>query len=156
MFWNSLHQSTLSCSYVLYAIQTCIFPSISSSQQPSTTLHSSHQAHTQSNHQPSPQCHAPSHKFSTTYCCPTSKFVSAHHGPPLPWPWGIMWSKVPPHAAPRHAHHFESSRETGLVPLKKQLRASLDRHEEPLVCWENIESSDRPDVAQALHFHMPS
>ena len=43
-----------------------------------------------------------------------------------------MWSKVPPHAAPRHAHHSKSRRETGLVPLKEQLGASLDRHEEPL------------------------
>ena len=44
-----------------------------------------------------------------------------------------MWSKVSPHAAPHHAHHFEFSRETGLVPFKEQLGASLDRHEEPLV-----------------------
>ena len=59
--------------------------------------------------------------------------VAAHHGPPLPWPWGIMWSKVPPHAAPHHAHQTDPSRGTGLVPLKEHLGASLDRHEEPLV-----------------------
>jgi len=108
--------------------------SISSSQQPNTILHSSYQAHTQSNHQPSHQCHAPSHKVSTTCCYPKSKSVSAHHDPLLPWPWGIMWNKVPPHATPHYAHHSKSSRETGLVPLKEQLGASLDRHEEPLVC----------------------
>ena len=106
---------------------------ISSSQQPSTVLHSSYQAHTQSNHQPSHQCHAPSHRVSTICYCPISKSVSAHHGPPLPWPWGIMWSKVPPHATPHHAHHSKSSRENELVLLKEQLGASLDRHEKPLV-----------------------
>ena len=57
---------------------------------------------------------------------------------------------------PHHAHHSESNRETKLVPLKEQLGASLDRHEEPLVSWENIEPSDWPDVVQALQFLMPS
>ena len=59
--------------------------------------------------------------------------IFAHHGHPLPWPWGIMWRKVPPHIAPHDAHHSESNRETELVSLKEQLGASLDRHEELLV-----------------------
>ena len=79
-----------------------------------------------------------------------------HHGYPLPWPYGIMWSKVPPHTVSYHAYHFESNRETELIPLREQLRASLERHEELLVSWENIELSDWPAVVQALQFLMPS
>ena len=54
------------------------------------------------NQQLSHQCHVPSHKVSTTCCYLLSKSFSTHHGSPLPWPQGIMWSKVPPHAAPHH------------------------------------------------------
>uniref|UniRef100_A0A7N2MK39 Uncharacterized protein n=1 Tax=Quercus lobata TaxID=97700 RepID=A0A7N2MK39_QUELO len=112
--------------------QPNVLHNISSSQQLSTALHSSHQAHIQSNHQLSH--HAMHYHVGSAppAAAHHQQSVSTHHGPPLPWPWGIMWSKVLPHAAPHHAHQSASSRETRLVPLKEHLGASLDGHEEPL------------------------
>ena len=52
------------------------------------------------NQQLSYQCHTPLHRVNTTCCCPSSKSISTHYGPPLQWPRGVMWSKVPPHTAP--------------------------------------------------------
>ena len=54
------------------------------------------------------------------------------------------------------AHRSNSSREIGQVPLKEPLRASLVKHEEPWVCWENRKPSDWPNVAQAPSFLIPS
>ena len=54
------------------------------------------------------------------------------------------------------AYRSNSSRETWQVPLKEHLEASLVRHEEPWVCWENMKPCDWLNAAQAPLFLMPS
>ena len=53
-------------------------------------------------------------------------------------------------------HRSNLSRKIGQVPLKEPLGASLVKHEESWVCWENMKSSDWPNAAQAPSFLMPS
>ena len=93
----------------------------------------------------------------------STPLAAAHHHNHLcpPWPFYAMALR----------HHVEqgastccpssllpsnSSGETGQVPLKEPLGASLVRHEEPWVCWENIKPSDWPNATQAPSFFMPS
>ena len=75
------------------------------------------------NQQLSHQCHAPLHRVSTNYYCPTSKSISAHHGPPLPWPWGITWSKVPPHAASSSCSSIQPEQGDWADPPQRALRS---------------------------------
>ena len=86
------------------------------------------------NPQLSHQCHAPPHKVSTTYYYPSSQ-------PSLPT-MALLCHGLGASSGARclHmmrfiiAHKSNSNRETGQVPLKESLGASLIRHEELEVC----------------------
>ena len=108
------------------------------------------------NQQLSHKCHAPPHKASTTCSCPSSK-------PSLPTR-ALLCHGLGASCGERclhmlsliTAHQSNSSRETGLVPLKKPSGASLVRHKEPWVCWKNIKPNDWLNAIQELSFLMLS
>ena len=83
------------------------------------------------NQQLSHQCHAPPCRISTTCCCPSSQpslptMALLYHG--LKASCGARCLHILPLIT---THQSNSSRETGLVPFKEPLEASLVRHEEP-------------------------
>ena len=105
---SNCHQPTSTCPCIQPAYTSpmpCTQHSIITVTQPCLALQppSPHTRNQQLIH----QCHAPPRRVSTTYCCPSSKpylptMALLYRGLPLPWPLGIMWSNVPPHAAPHH------------------------------------------------------
>ena len=108
------------------------------------------------NQQLSQQCHAPPHRVSTTCCCPSSQptlptMALLYHGLGATC-GGVRCLHMLPLIT---THRSNSSRETEQVPLKEPLGASLVKHEEPWVCWENIKPSDWLNAAQAPSFLMP-
>ena len=96
----------------------------------------------------------------------SATFVAAHHQNHLcpSWPFAMALGHHMEQGASTcclssliiTTHRSNSSRETRLVPFKKSLGASLVRHEEPWVCWENIKPNDWLNATQAPSFLMPS
>ena len=79
---------------------------------------------------------------------------SAHHGPPMPWPWGTMWSKVPPHATPMHNSLIQLKLGSRAYPplknTQEHLEFSLRRH------WCVEETSSHMTCLMLLKHHPSS
>ena len=108
------------------------------------------------NYKLSHQCHAPPHRVNTTCYCLSSQpslptMALLYHG--LGASRGARCLHMLPFIT---AHRSNSNRKSRQVLLKKPLGASLVRHEESWVCWENMKPSDWPNAAQAPSFLMPS
>ena len=145
---KNCHQPTSTCPCIQPAHTSpipCTQHSIVIAAQPCLELQPP-SPHTR-NQQLSHQCHAPPRRFNTTCCYLLSQ-------PPLPTMallchgFGASCRARCLHMLPLIiAHLSNSSRETGPVPYKELLGASLVRHEEPWVCCEIMKPSDWPNAA---------
>ena len=85
---------------------------------------------------PCTQANKPTHKRATKKPMPCTtkqgqhhlllliiKTNFTHHGPPLPWPRCIIWSKVPPHVAPSSCLSIQLEQGEQAFPLQRALRS---------------------------------